>query len=155
MFAMSKRTEYGVIAMTYLSELDGDRRASVGEIAGASAVPRELLAKILSELVKAGLAESFSGPSGGFRLAKPASETSLMEILRVLERRPGLVPCTGGRDCCSLYRSCQIRSPMMNVQVKLRKVLEDTTLADLSPTMMGRRRENGGLSLIENIPVKA
>lgn len=149
MFAMSKRAEYGVIAMTYLSGLDKDRRASVGEIAGAVAVPRELLAKILSVLVKAGLAESYSGPTGGFRLTKPASETSLMEILRALERRPGLVACTGGRELCSLSRSCQIRSPMMNVHVKLRKVLEETTLADLSPIGAKRRREMKDMNLLD------
>lgn len=155
MFAMSKRVEYGVIAMTYLSGLGGDRRASVGEIAGASAVPRELLAKILSVLVKAGLAESYSGPAGGFRLAKPASETSLMEILRALERRPELVACTGGHDLCSLSRSCQIRSPMMNVHIRLRRVLEETTLADLSRISAKGQQEMRNLTLLDPTSTKA
>lgn len=134
MFALSKRTEYGVLAMTYLSGLDGTVLASVGEIASARAVPRELLAKILSELVKAGLAESYAGPSGGFRLAKTAAETSLMDIVRTLERRPGIVPCTGGHERCSRSRRCHIRAPMLDLENRMRKVLEETTLADLVPT---------------------
>jgi Rrf2 family protein len=154
MLAMTKRLEYGIIAMTYLSGLDQDRRASVGQIAGASAVPRELLAKILSVLVKAGLVESYSGPAGGFRLAKAASETSLLEILRALERRPGLIPCTDGREGCSLSRSCRIRTPMMNVHFKLRRVLEETTLADLAPSATKERPGLKHASLMNSAPAK-
>jgi Rrf2 family protein len=155
MFALSKRTEYGVLAMSYLSGLEVGKRASVGEIAAAHAVPRELLAKILSELTKAGLAESYAGPSGGFRLAKPAAETSLMEIVRTLERRPGIVPCTGGRERCSMSHRCRIRVPMLDIESRMRKVLEETSLADLGPAGTAVRREVRDRHRLETVSAKS
>lgn len=131
MFNLSKKTEYGVMALTYLSLLDKGNLASVGEIAASAAIPREHLAKILSELVKAGLAISQAGPAGGFRLARPASAMSLADILRALEKKAGLVNCTSGHDSCHLTASCTIRSPMAQVHRKVARVLEDTKLEDL------------------------
>jgi len=152
MFALSKRTEYGVLAMSYLSGLEGGRRASVGEIAAAHAVPRELLAKILSGLVKAGLAESYAGPAGGFRLAKPAGETSLLDIIRALERRPGIVRCTEGDNRCSSSRGCRIRVPMLHIEKKMRKILEETTLTDLAWAETPAGRSARDARRLETIP---
>ena len=102
MFSLSKKTEYGLMALAYLSGLPKDYWANVSEIARAASIPKELLAKILSELVKADLASSFSGPTGGFRLAKPPSKMSLAEILNVLDRRPGLINCVTANSNCAL-----------------------------------------------------
>lgn len=140
--------------MAYLSGLPEGQRANVGEIAAAHAIPRELLAKILSGLVKAGLAESYAGPAGGFRLAKPAGETSLMDIIRALEHRPGIVPCTGGDNRCSSSRWCRIRVPMLHIEKKMRKILEETTLVDLgwAETPIGRAAR--GTRRLETIPTR-
>ncbi len=143
MFTLSKRAEYGLMAMTYLSGLPGGEWANVTEIAGAFAVSRELLAKILSELVKAGLAESLAGPLGGFRLARPAERVSLAEILRAIERRSGLIDCAPGHGICAISRQCRIREPMLGVHRKVRRVLEETSLADLSPSMPEENRISG------------
>jgi len=77
MFSLTKKTEYGLLALIHLSGLETGRLANVSEIARSTAIPKELLAKILSELVKADLAVSFPGPTGGFRLGKDASIISL------------------------------------------------------------------------------
>lgn len=135
MFTLSKRAEYGLMAMSYLSGLPGGNWANVTEIAGAFAVSRELLAKILSGLVKAGLAESQAGPLGGFRLARPAAQVSLAEILRAIERRSGLIDCAPGHGICAVSRQCRIRGPMLGVHHKVKRVLEETSLADLSPSV--------------------
>ena len=131
MFNLSKKTEYGVMALTYLSSIEKGTLASVGEISSAAAIPREHLAKILSELVKAGLAISQAGPAGGFRLARPASAMSLADILRALEKKAGLVDCTTGHDNCRLTDRCTIRMPMARVHRKVARVLEETKLEDL------------------------
>jgi Rrf2 family protein len=138
MLNLSKKTEYGLIALTYLSGLAPDQRASVVEIARSTVIPKDLLAKILSELVKAGLAISLSGPTGGFRLAKPASTVSLAEVMRVLERKPGLVDCAGKHGICHRIPVCAIRHPMAGVHKKVNQVLEETMLSDLMT-----RREGG------------
>lgn len=130
MFSLSKKTEYGLMALAYLTQVDDDRLANVTEIARSSAIPKELLAKILSELVKAGMAESFSGPTGGFRLARPASGMSLAEVVAVLEKSPALINCGSEEKNCDRTAICAIRSPMVDVQRKVNKILEETKLSD-------------------------
>ncbi len=142
MFSLSKKTEYGLLALIHLSELDYGQLANVSEIAQSTAIPKELLAKILSELVRADLAISLSGPNGGFRLARPASSVSLADILRVLETRTGLIECLSKGGKCAKKADCVIKSPMSGLNHKFRKILEETKLADFIPP--GRR---GGIPL--------
>jgi len=131
MFNLSKKSEYGVMALAYLSALEPGKLASVGEIAKHSDIPREHLAKILSELVKAGLAASNSGPTGGFRLAIPASQLSLADILNALEKRSGLIDCVSDEANCKMMDRCHIRTPMARVHKKVNQILEETMLEDL------------------------
>jgi Rrf2 family protein len=131
MFSLSKKTEYGLLAMIHLSRLDQGQLANVSQIAESTTVPRELLAKILSELVKADLAVSYSGPNGGFRLARPASAVSLAEILRVLESKTGLIECLSQNGRCDKSENCSIKKPMSGLHHKFRKILEETMLTDL------------------------
>jgi Rrf2 family protein len=131
MFNLSKKTEYGLQALTYLSNLEDNRWANVTEIARSARIPKELLAKILSELVKAGLARSFSGPTGGFRAAKDPSQVSLADILTALENKNGLIACDSGNGDCKQIHHCTIRKPLARVNQKVKRILEETMLADL------------------------
>lgn len=131
MFTLSKKTEYGLMALAYLSDLPESHWANVSEIASASSIPRELLAKILSALVKAGLATSCSGPTGGFRLGRPASSMSLAEILGALDKRPGLINCITENGNCERTEICSIRLPMARIHRKVTRVLEETMLTEI------------------------
>lgn len=130
MFSLSKKTEYGLLALTYLSSLPAGQLANVTEIAESSEIPRELLAKILSELVKAGLTTSLSGPTGGFCLARPAQHITLADIIRALESRPAIIGCAEHKDACSRSATCTIRTPMTVVKKRVENVLKETTLVD-------------------------
>ena len=130
MINLSKKTEYGLMALTYLSNLNRGQLANVAEIADSSVIPRELLAKILSELVKAGLAESYSGPSGGFKLARPAHNVSLSEIIKALENRYGFVNCLTPNSSCQRSDACKIKAPMARINRKVENILKETTLND-------------------------
>jgi len=134
MLNLSKKTEYGLMALAYLSSLKGKQWAKAADIARAEKIPPELLAKILSLLVKAGLADSSPGPSGGFRLNRPASSLSLAEVVRALEKKQGFTSCMkAGRDC-HMIQNCHLRSPMVQLSLKVNKIFEETKLSDLITT---------------------
>ncbi len=132
MFSLSKKTEYGLLALTYLSSLQAGQLANVSEIAESSDIPKELLAKILSELVKAGITNSHSGPTGGFRLARPAAQVSLAEIIRVLESKSSIIHCVGNSDRCDRTETCEIRGPMKVVKQQVDNIFEQTSLSDIT-----------------------
>lgn len=117
--------------MSYLSTVRDGNLANVAEIADSSDVPRELLAKILSELVKAGLAVSYSGPTGGFRLAKPAHQVSLADIIAALETKSAIIHCIADATCCDRTETCTIRTPMSRVKKKVDTIFKETTLKDI------------------------
>lgn len=137
MFNLTKRTEYGLMALIYLSGKKGQQPANTGEIAQSASVPRELLAKILSELARAGLVDSYSGPQGGFCLARPASQVSLNDILSALEKKPGLIDCVSGKAGCHRSDDCTIRTPLTEVHRKVSRILKETTLTDIMSPNLG------------------
>ncbi len=119
-------------ALTYLSTLDDDQVTNVTEMANNLVLPKELLAKILSELVKAGLAVSYTGVSGGFRLARNADDVSLADIINALEKKPTLIECVPNEEICGRFPICRIRRPMERVNDQMEGILRKTTLSDFT-----------------------
>ena len=130
MFNLSKKAEYGLMALIHLSGLEDGDLAKVSQIARSTAIPKELLAKILSELVRAEIAVSFSGPTGGFRLARSARTVSLAEILNALEKKNGLTECMSDDNKCQKSGNCGIAMPLAGINQKFRRILEQTMLTD-------------------------
>jgi Rrf2 family nitric oxide-sensitive transcriptional repressor len=131
MFSLSKKTEYSLLALIHLSGLEPGQMVNVSEIARSTMIPKDLLAKILSDLVRAKLAISYPGPTGGFRLARPATQISLAEVLRISESKTGLLECMSENGKCTKTEYCIIRSPMARLNLQFKKIFEDTMLTDL------------------------
>ena len=72
MLKLTKKADYGLIALKHLAVADGNGTASAKEIADAYGIPLPLLAKILQKLTKTGLLTSVAGTNGGYKLARPA-----------------------------------------------------------------------------------
>ncbi|MFQ5896195.1 MAG: RrF2 family transcriptional regulator, partial [Nitrospinota bacterium] len=81
MFSLSKKTDYGLMALGFLSHV-GDRPVNSREIAERYNIPAELLAKIMQTLAREGLVLSFSGPKGGYQLARRPEEITVADVIR-------------------------------------------------------------------------
>jgi len=111
-----------VRSLAYLAA-QPERRILISEISKEVAVPQSFLSKIMKELVVGGLVTSQTGPGGGYRLARGATEISFRDILELVEGPWHLVPCQeDGEDSCVLLASCaqvtvwdRIRSEMLDV----------------------------------------
>ncbi len=135
MLQLTKRTEYGLIALTHLAEIEGET-ASVREIAERFSLPKRLLAEVLKDLCRGSLVLSQRGATGGYSLAMPAKEVSLGHVVSLLEGRPTITSCesmgsyeSGG---CTLEPSCPIRSPIQRLQTGIWNLLQQTSLKDLT-----------------------
>jgi len=84
MLRLSKKADYGLMAMKHLAEHADRGACSAKDVADSYRIPQELLAKILQRLVKAGLLKSQHGTHGGYVLARDAKGISAF-WLRVLE----------------------------------------------------------------------
>ena len=81
---LSKFSRYALYAAVEMARADG-RPVTVGEVAGPHNIPPTALAKVLQQLVRAGLAEGTRGIGGGYRLARPRSEITVLDVVSVFE----------------------------------------------------------------------
>jgi Rrf2 family protein len=135
MLSLSKKTDYALIALTYLAERPG-RVASAREIASAYDLPVSLLMNILKSLHQAGILTSTRGTKGGYRLQVDPGTRSLYELIQIVDGDPQLAECTSHDDCnspsaCKVSRTCPVQSPIKALHHKLIRFLKDVKLSDL------------------------
>lgn len=137
MLALTKKTGYGLIAMSHLAGLEGDKVASSREIAAKFGVPISLLMNVLKELSAAGYVESVRGAHGGYRLTRDPSEISLADLVIAVEGPIRLAECVtgdvadGSQAICKIMDKCPIADPVHRVHRKLRDFLKNVTLAEI------------------------
>ena len=90
----SMKADYAIHAMLHVAAVSGHRRATIDEIARVEGIPREFLAKVLMDMVKAKLLRSTKGREGGYHLVKPRSKYTFREILEAIDGPIQLVSCT-------------------------------------------------------------
>ncbi len=87
MMTFGKKTEYGLKALYYLAFVKEGARASVSELGGQIRVPHRFLEQILLKLKRGGILLSQRGIEGGYRLARPPEEITLLDVLRILDEK--------------------------------------------------------------------
>jgi Rrf2 family protein len=135
---LTKKTEYGLIALTHLAAVAGRSGAgvvSVREICETYPVPRRLVAEVLKDLCHARLVDSHRGASGGYSLARAAEAISVGDVVAALEGHPALTSCASlglhVGSVCGVEHVCPIRSPIETLRLELWRLLNRTTLRDL------------------------
>jgi Rrf2 family protein len=81
---LSRASYYAVAALVYLARHD-DQAVASHDIARAEALPERFLLKVLHPLVRAGVLNSLKGPSGGYRLARPAKVITLLNVIEAVD----------------------------------------------------------------------
>jgi Rrf2 family protein len=82
---LTRASSYALHAVAYMAEQKIDRPMASHKIAHARGIPERFLLKVLKPLVAARLLMSIKGPNGGYRLARPASNISILEVIEAVE----------------------------------------------------------------------
>ncbi|MDX9999850.1 MAG: Rrf2 family transcriptional regulator [Polyangia bacterium] len=128
---ITKAADYGLRAMYRLGQTPKDTSALIGDIATEMQIPAQFLHKVMPRLVKAGLVRSRRGARGGYRLAKDPCEISLLQIVQAIDGPIFLNRCLFDHDDCSRNEDCTIRPVFAKAQDALRRVLDNSKLADV------------------------
>ncbi len=134
---LSKKTKYGLKALTYIARSEDDVPQQVNVIAKSEQIPQKFLESILLTLRKSGILGSKKGKHGGYYLRKEPSEILMTEVMRVLEGPIAMVPCVSLNyyekcDDCIDEATCSVNKLMIQVRDNTLEVFRNTTLADLS-----------------------
>jgi Rrf2 family protein len=128
MFQLSKKADYGLIALKHLAQRS--ESVSAREIATEYRIPAELLAKILQRLARKGILVSQHGIKGGYVLARDPAEISVVDVVEALDGPIGITPCERGFDCEQMSL-CSVKDPLMKLRAKVVRVLGDTSIYEL------------------------
>jgi len=131
MLKLTKKADYGLMAMKHLAEHADRGSCSAKDVADAYGIPPEALAKILQKLVKAGLLHSQHGMNGGYTLARDANRISAFEVIRAIDGPLFITSCVTVRGECDQTDRCTIREPLRRVNQSLEDVLRRITISHM------------------------
>ena len=130
MLKLTKKADYGLIAMKHLAEHASKGALSAKELAVNYGIPPEALAKILQKLVRAKLLLSQHGINGGYVLAKDPRQITAFEVIRAIDGQLFITTCLTA-DCDQSDR-CTVREPLRMVNESIREVLSRISIADMA-----------------------
>jgi Rrf2 family nitric oxide-sensitive transcriptional repressor len=126
---LTRFAELGLRVLMYLTQTDRDPPVTIQEIARQFAVPHNHLVKVAHKLGKLGWLHTVRGRHGGLRLARPASEMRLGDILRGMEGDTPLVDCE--QPPCTLAGRCLLEGVLSQAREQFYQTLNASTLADV------------------------
>jgi Rrf2 family protein len=129
---ISAKADYAVRAVAELAAADGEKPVKAERVATAQGIPLNFLENILGELRHAGVVRSHRGAEGGFRLAKPAEQVTVADVIRAVEGP--LASVRGGPPEDASYNGAAQALPQVWIAVRanLRRVMERVTVADIA-----------------------
>jgi Rrf2 family protein len=134
---LSKRGEYALRSLINLgiAAKVGRSLLRVSELAKAEDLPIKFLEQVMQQLREAGYIEAVRGKLGGYRLAKPAAEISIGQIVRLIDGPLAPIGCVSQsayEPCnCPDEAHCGLRMLMLDVRNAIANVLDRYTLADV------------------------
>ena len=136
---LSKKTKYGLKALSYLAKKKQFEPVLISEISEAENISKKFLESILLLLKKNGILSSKKGKGGGYFLLNHPKDIKLSTIIRLLEGPIAMLPCASLNyyekcDDCTSEEICNLNRLMVEVRDNTLKILENKTLEDFSAT---------------------
>ena len=135
MIGINRQTDYAARLVLHLASLEPGAQAPIAEIAARRLLPEPFLRRILRKLVAAGLVATVRGAGGGIRLARPAKEISLLDVVRALEGGLVLNRCVDDPQACPLTDACPVHRQWTRVTRNLEADLATIRFSDLATTL--------------------
>lgn len=133
-------TEYAIRGISELAirAASGGGSMMLDRLVEGTDMPREFLAKVFQKLVKGGILRSVKGRGGGFSLARPAHEITLMHIVEAIDGPLVFDRCVVGMDRCNDHMPCPQHDLYKPIRQRLKDYLNTTTVADLAASLKAK-----------------
>lgn len=132
MFKLSKKSDYGLIAIKHLATHGADGSCSATEIAELYDISTPLMAKVLQRLAKQGLVAARHGSSGGYQLARDPDRITALDVISAIDGPLLITSCVTSHGECGQTSRCTIREPLRRVNESILQVLGTVTISQMS-----------------------
>lgn len=132
MLRVTKLTDYATVVLSTLAEAP-ERVHNATELAERAHLEQPTVSKLLKTLAQAGLVQGFRGSAGGYRLAMPPSQISLIQIVEAIEGPLEMTECSGEHSSCEHETRCGVRSKWLRINDVVANALRGVSLAEMLP----------------------
>jgi Rrf2 family protein len=132
---LSNKADYALHAMFHVAAANDKKLCTINNIAEEESIPREFLAKVLRELTIAGLLKSHKGIFGGYTLAKPRKDITILSIIEAIDGPLSISSCNWSEAQKKGFHrkgACAAASLLSELQGKITKDLSSMTLEKLN-----------------------
>jgi len=134
----SSPTEYAIRGLSEMAMRGGEGRVMLDELVAGTNLPRDFMAKVFQRLVHAGLLRSAKGRGGGFSLARPAHQITMMQIVEAIDGPQVVDRCVVGLEKCTDLMPCPQHDLYKPIRQRLKDYMNTTTLADLGASLKAK-----------------
>jgi FeS assembly SUF system regulator len=132
MFKLSKRADYGLIAVKHLAKHRNEHACSANEIAEEYGISATLMAKVLQKLARQSLVSAKHGSSGGYQLARDPDQISALDVISAIDGPVFITSCVTNHGACDATEKCSVREPLRRVNESILSVLSTVTISQMS-----------------------
>src|SRR6202166_5002062 len=132
MFKLSKKADYGLIAVKHLAMHRQQHACSANEISEEYGISTTLMAKVLQRLARQGVVFAKHGSNGGDQLAKDPSQISALDVISAIDGPVLITSCVTSHGNCDTTDRCSVREPLRRVNESILQVLSTVTISQMS-----------------------
>ena len=139
MLKINRQTDYAVRVVLALAKHGEGSRLSSAEIQQEMLIPKAFITRIVAQLSRHGLINTYPGRDGGLTLPRPASQITLKDVVEAFEGPILLSECmqVKGENDCPFQSNCPVRSKWGRVQVAMLREMASITFEDLVKEALG------------------
>lgn len=138
MLKINKKVEYALMALKFIAKKEEGSLTSAREICEALHIPFDTTAKVLQIMNNQGILNSTKGLKGGYTMQRPLNQITYMEIVKMVEGVESDFYCQNQKGLCDLYNTCNIVSPIDQLNRKVQTFLDSLKLSEL----LGEKNEH-------------
>ena len=139
---LRRNTDYALRAMANLARHYGQKAVSTREIAAAEDISYQLACKLMQKLSKTKLVGSRMGINGGFRLGRPPSQISLLNVIKTIQGPLKLNHCSLNPNMCARSKNCPVHRRLIPLQKYMNDYFDKTSLKSILNASKKRKAGN-------------
>lgn len=132
MIRINRQTDYAIRVILALAKQGDEALLPTSQIQQEMLIPKALSLRVVAELAKGGFIVTYPGREGGLKLARPASEINLRQVVTYFESNFTVSECLHGGGTCPFDNSCPVRCRWARLQALILQELENTTFEELA-----------------------
>jgi Rrf2 family iron-sulfur cluster assembly transcriptional regulator len=136
----SKTAQYSIQSMLFIAANNSEQNILVRDVAKELGLPASFLSKILQTLSRYGFLNSVKGPKGGFSLSEKGADSTIAELVAVVDGPMNFEMCLAGFSPCSEENACPFHHEWKRIREEIRELVNSKAILELAKEMPVRYR---------------